>query len=383
MPQTVTNGEVSSAEIQFGWKAPAPARNYRTGVCLHGHTLYSEECLDFLPRYLHRAPVISQIVRGYQRGPEPVNFARAYWTPPLSPTSAVRLERRQIEKLELRPLVSLTDHDNIEAGLSLQIAARAEEVPVSVEWTVPYDRSIFHFGIHNLPPASARSLMAMMAEFTASPDESRLPALLSHLAETPDVLVVLNHPFWLEEGILQSDHDRALPRLLSECLDSIHAFELNGTRAWKENRKVIELAGEYGRPLISGGDRHACEPSACINLTNSNTFAEFVAEVRGGQSVPYFMPHYREPMALRILETAWEILRPYPGDAGRERWTDRVFYRGDDGVACSLSELWRERTPWVMTAPLNALTGFLQLLTAPGLRATMRHFLAERGEALP
>lgn len=210
-----------------------------------------------------------------------------------------------------------------------------------------------------------------------------MSGLLRELSETRDVLIVLNHPLWLEEGIEQADHDLALPRLLRECIDWLHAFELNGTRKWKENSKVVELGLAWVRPLISGGDRHACEPAACINLTNASTFAEFVAEIRSGQGVIYFMPHYREPMAIRILETAWETLRPDPGYSGRERWTDRVFYRGDDGIARSLTELWRERTPWVMTAPLHALTGTLRLITAPGLRGAMRHFLAERGEILP
>ena len=103
------------------------------------------------------------------------------------------------------------------------------------------------------------------------------------------------------------------------------AFELNGTRGWKkENSKVVELAETYGRPLISGGDRHAGEPSACINLTNANSFSEFVQEIRSGHSVPNFMPHYREPMTLRIIEAAWEILKPFiRRTSGRERWTDR------------------------------------------------------------
>ena len=373
MPQTVG----------FAWKDSESAWRFSTGVSLHGHTMHSEECLSFLPRYLHRAPGISQIVKGYERGPKAVDFARAYWTPPLSPASALRVERKQIESLDLRALVSLTDHDNIEAGMSLQVAADPREVPVSVEWTVPYGRSIFHLGVHNMPPTSACELMGRLTAFTASPNERLLPGILRELAEIRDVLIVLNHPFWLEEGVEQADHDRALPRILSECIDWFHAFELNGTRVWKENAKVIDLAREYDKPLISGGDRHACEPSACINLTNAASFSQFVAEVRSGYSLPYFMPHYRDPMTLRILEAAWDILRPYPAFPGRERWTDRIFYRGEDGRALPLSEVWRDRTPWVMKAPLSALTGSLQLLAAPGLRGTMRHFLAERGEILP
>jgi hypothetical protein len=214
MPQTV----------KFAWKDSESSWQYSTGVCLHGHTMYSEECLSFLPRYLHMAPGISQIVSGYEHGPEPVDFARAYWTPPVSPASALRLERKQIENMDLRSLVSLTDHDNIEAGMSLQVTSDPREVPISVEWTVPYDGSIFHLGIHNLPPDSARELMSTFAAFTAAPDEARLPGILSELAAMPDVLIVLNHPFWLEEGIAQADHDRALPHLLLECIDWLYAF---------------------------------------------------------------------------------------------------------------------------------------------------------------
>jgi len=72
-----------------------------------------------------------------------------------------------------------------------------------VEWTVPYRRSILHLGIHNLPPASARSWMRVLADFTSSPDERRLPEILSELDRIAETLIVLNHPFWLEEGVRQ------------------------------------------------------------------------------------------------------------------------------------------------------------------------------------
>src|ERR1700676_5237860 len=197
--------------------------------------MHSEECLSFLPRYLHRVPGVSQIVSRYQQGPRPaVDFARAYWTPPLSPASALRLEREQIAKLGLQAMVSLTDHDNIEAGATLQVAARAAEVPISVEWTVPYRGSIFHLGIHNLPSDDARSWMSAMETYTATQDENLLRETLSAYASIPDVLIVLNHPFWLEEGVEKIDHQRALASLLGECGGWFHAFELNGTRKWSE-----------------------------------------------------------------------------------------------------------------------------------------------------
>src|SRR5262249_45458767 len=159
------------------------------------------------------------------------------------------------------------------------VTADPATTPISVEWTAPYERSIFHLGVHNIPRGDAQSWMAAMTEYTASPGEEKFSALLEEFARVPDVLIVLNHPFWLEEGVIEDDHRRALDRILRECLGWLDAFELNGTRPWKENAATIDLARAHARPVISGGDRHACEPSACINLTSARSFAEFVSEI--------------------------------------------------------------------------------------------------------
>jgi len=374
---------MKDGNLHFLWQDAAVVRNFRTGVCLHGHTLHSQECLDFLPRYLHLVPGVSQMVRRYQQpgraAQAAIDFSRAYWTPPLTPSSALHLERTQIANMALAPLVSLTDHDGIEAGLTLQVTSNRSEVPVSVEWTVPYENSILHFGIHNLPAAGDRDWMAAMARYTSAPNAARLPDMLRALSAIPEVLVVLNHPLWLEEGVEKAAHPRALERLFRECIDWIHAFELNGTRAWKENAETIALARTHGRPIVSGGDRHACEPSACINLTNARTFAEFVAEIREGHGTVVFMPQYREPMALRILQTSWDILRRYPEYPGRTQWTDRVYYRGADGTARPLSMIWKDRVPWMLTGA----TGIVELFATTKLRSAIRLLLMNQGEILP
>jgi hypothetical protein len=374
---------MKEGNVSFLWRDAAGTQNFRAGVCLHGHTLHSQECLDFLPRYLHLIPGISQTVRRYQQpgrdGQAAVDFSRAYWTPPLTPASALHLERKQIRKLGLAPIVSLTDHDGIDANLALQVTSNRSEVPVSVEWTAPYENSILHFGIHNLPATGDRNWMEVMAAYTARPNAASLPNILRALSGIPDVLVVLNHPFWLEEGVEKAAHSRALERLFRECVESIHAFELNGTRTWKENAETVALARSHGRPVISGGDRHACEPSACINLTNAATFAEFVTEIRAGHSTVMFMPQYREPMPLRILQASWDILRPYPEYPGRTRWTDRVFYRGEDGRARSLSTIWKDRVPWMLTGA----AGIVELFATTKLRSAVRLLLMNQGEILP
>lgn len=218
-----------------------------------------------------------------------------------------------------------------------------------------------------------------MSEFTLSGDENLLHQILSALALIPEVLIVLNHPFWLEEGVVEACHRPALSQILAACNGWFHAFELNGTRRWPENRETLELAREWSRPVISGGDRHACEPAACLNLTNAGSFSEFAAEVKEGRSSIAFMPHYREPMPLRIMEASWDILKPYPDYPGRERWTDRVFYRGEDDVARPLSDIWTDGVPLVV----RPVTGLLQFFTRPQLRLALRYLLSRGDEVHP
>jgi len=372
---------MAPGDIRFIWRDAAAARGFGAAVSLHGHTLHSKECLSFLPRYLKRAPGAAGMMRQYERASlgsrRGVDFSRAYWTPPLTPASALDVERRQIAKLGLQALVSITDHDDIQACNSLRVAADPATTPISVEWTVPYGGSILHLGVHNLP-GRGQCAMAAMEAYTAAPKDSELSEMLRELASAPETLIVLNHPYWLEEGVTEEGHRRALERFLRECLHGVHAFELNGTRKWKENAAVIALAKAFQRPLISGGDRHACEPAACLNLTSARTFAEFAAEVRLGYSSILFMQQYREPMALRTLAAMRDVLRLYPEYQGRERWVDRVFYIGEDGVGRPLSEIWRDM-PWT----LGALAGAVQLLGGAGLRPAIRLLLAQRGEMLP
>jgi hypothetical protein len=72
------------SSVQFAWREPGAIDGFHTGVCLHGHTMHSQECLSFLPRYLHPVPGISQLVSHYERARR-VDFGRAWWTPPLTP----------------------------------------------------------------------------------------------------------------------------------------------------------------------------------------------------------------------------------------------------------------------------------------------------------
>jgi len=264
----------------------------------------------------------------------PVDFSRAYWTPPLTPELAYATEKDQIESaLGLRAIVSLTDHDNIEAPLLLRTLSESAHTPISMEWSVPFGGTIFHLGVHNLPAGQAQTIMGDLVGYTQNPNDQRLCELLAILDGFPDVLLVFNHPLWTQScvGVKRGRDD--LDRFLTCAVQFLHAFELNGTRSTKENTRVKELADRWQRPVVSGGDRHGCAASGALNVTSAETFCEFVSEIRQEQrSHVLLMPQYAEPVSVRTTRTLLDVIRNYPEyPKGSRRWDDRIFHPGQNG----------------------------------------------------
>jgi hypothetical protein len=324
--------------LQFFWKDDAVQVDFRSGVSLHSHTMYSEESFDILPRYTGHIPLLRHALD------KNVNYAEAYWTPPLSPRQAYRVEEKQIQrKFQLPALVSLTDHDNIKAGALLGVLDRFRHAPISTEWTIPFGATFFHLGVHNLPGSEATGIMEELQRFTANPEPAELGRKLTLLTSHPAVLIVLNHPLWDEKGIGADLHVSTLTALLKEHGQHIHALELNGLRSWPENREVIRFAERADIPVVSGGDRHGREPNAILNLSSATSFPEFVDEVRRRRiSHVVFMPQYRESLNLRTMQTVIDVLRDYPETfEGRRTWPDRVFCRYPGSPSpVALSSIW-------------------------------------------
>jgi hypothetical protein len=205
-----------------------------------------------------------------------IHFARGFWTGPLDPQQAWHLEKTQIQALDLQAVVSLTDHDDISAS------AEIPEAPVSCEWTVPFRGAILHLGVHNLLRADAADWMSAMNAFTSSPEEEKLRELLDAFDAMPATLVVLNHPLWALNGD-SLRHCVAMLDFLRGHRQFLHALEWNGIRPDRENAEVFRLARELEIPVVSGGDRHGCEPNAVLNLTAEADFDSFIAEVRHGR----------------------------------------------------------------------------------------------------
>ncbi len=366
-----------SSAISYIWRDKDAPNGFRTGVSLHSHTNQSRETLDFLANFGNQFPVMRPLLSRMERRAEQyhgihVDYAASYWTPPMTPKLAFDLEMRQIERLGLAPMVSITDHDTIKAPMLLRTVPSARQIPVSVEWSAPYGGAqSFHLGVHNLPSARATEWMATLADYTAHPSDARLTEILAGLHRESNVLVVFNHPMWDLYLIGKEKHQFLVNEFLQKNGAFIHALELNGLRNWDENRAVRRLAEKWNMLLLSGGDRHGVEPNANVNLTNATTFTEFVHEVRREKrSNVLFLEQYAEPWKHRILQSTIDAIRHYPDfPQGSRSWDDRVFHPDAAGVVRPLSELWpKGSAPRLIGVGLALVQAMGQGLVAGGLR---------------
>jgi hypothetical protein len=369
------------SQISCIWKQPDVAGKYRTAVSLHSHTNQSKESLLFIPAFAEKWPLLRWALNEQiKRSVRPVDFSQAYWTPPLPPKLAFELESNQIEiDLELMSLVSLTDHDSIGAPTALSQLPDPVRIPFAVEWSVPFDGAVFHLGVHNLPESQAHLIMDDLAAYTRDPSAPRLNELLSALHELPQVLIVFNHPLWNQHGLGQPAFRNILDRFLGNSGQFLHAFELNAMRGWNENKDVIQLAAAWQRPLISGGDRHGCEPSGALNLTCATSFSDFVDEIRREQvSHIVFMPQYAEVLGIRFMQTVIDTIRDYPEHpVGSRRWDDRVFHMDFQlGYHRPLSALWKAPPPY-----LGPIFSVFRMVENASVRHALNFTFREKSEA--
>jgi hypothetical protein len=333
----------------------------KTGVSLHCHTEHSKEMLDFVPHYAEKLPVISYFWKKerdkYQaKEGKAIDFSTAYWSPPMTPQGVYDIEKTQINEVGLDAIVSISDHDSIDANLQVNEQTENAKAPISLEWTVPFEYGFFHVGVHNLPKDRAIEITKTLIDYTfgENPTNEKLHQMFAMLNEMPQVLVILNHPLWDIEMVGKEKHEILLKQFIKEHGRWIHAFEINGFRTWSENKAVIEMAEALGIPIATGGDRHGCKPNTVVNLTNAKTFDEFVEEIRvDKRSEVVLMPEYSQPLHSRQLQSFSEILKHYPEfPEGRQKWFDRVHFDTGDGHGLrKLSVHWKRGGPtWLRWA---------------------------------
>lgn len=351
-----------------------------TGVSLHSHTSRSRETMSFIPRYVDKVPYMTGRIRHLEakyreHHGQDFDYSRVWWTPPLEPKAAFDLEASQIgDKLGRPALVSLSDHDNVDAGFALEMFASASGAPISLEWTVPVENSFLHLGVHNLQPGRARLLEGALREATQAPSPDAIEDMLVELECDPATLIVLNHPLWDEARMGNDYHRRILNDFFTRHGHHIHALELNGLRCPRENAEVATLAAEKDLPLVGGGDRHGCEPNAILNLTRARTFAEFAAEIRDGAPThTVYMPQYEEPLRVRVLQVMSDVLRTYDDfEASRRRWSDRIFFLCEDATVRRLSDVWTGNGPDIV----GQFVAAMRLMESRHFRAVLKLTLA-------
>lgn len=154
----------------------------------------------------------------------------------------------------------------------------------------------------------------------------------------------------------------------------MHAFELNGMRCHKENREVLRLADAWDQVLISGGDRHGCEPNALLNLTSAADFPEFVDEIRNGrQSTVVILPQYGQPFGWRMYQNFTHVIADYPSHPeSRRQWDQRTFHpnRAGDAVV-PMRQLWSVGPPEFLKRIFALALAATHLPVAPLFRRQM------------
>ena len=256
----------------------------------------------------------------------------------------------------------------------LRTVPSSRHIPVSVEWSAPFGQTIFHLGIHNIPSRDGMEWMRRMETFTAEAattsvqTDRKLLSMLRELHESPQVLIVFNHPLW-DLHKVGATHVMEVRRFLHEAGRCVHAIELNGLRHVRENRETAQLAKDTSHLTISGGDRHGLEPNANINLTSAASFTEFVEEIRVDRvSHVHFMNQYQERWEQRIFRSTLNAVTDFPDFMpGWQRWDERAFHPDKDGVMRPLAELWPSgHAPRLLMGAINVVRlGGVRGLSAP------------------
>src|SRR5262245_27398592 len=191
---SVWRSEIHLYPRRSGFSCPA---DVRAAVSLHSHSECSRETLEFIPRIARQIPVVARcfeqsLANYHSEHGRPLDFGEWYWRPPVTPAGVIASEQAQLEqRLDLPGLVSLTDHDTVEGPRTLRASGRAD-IPLSVEWSVPFEGCLFHLGVHGISPGSIDSMMEAFAVYSAGPKSGAcrtLGELLDALNECTETLV--------------------------------------------------------------------------------------------------------------------------------------------------------------------------------------------------
>ncbi len=282
-------------------ECPYPDREFGHAVSLHNHSCHSVEKLSALNHVVKRRfmrPLSGILQNSFGLGGIPdLNYAEVTFNPPYSPEDVYRMEAAAAVKWGFDGVhLAITDHDEFAGSLAL-MRGRPDlngRIAISEELSLWFHGHLFHLGVCHLPENGAA---ATHAQIQAAARGGRYDELFETLAAS-GCLVILNHPL-----VAWAPGARTIPasELLSRYGWAIHALEVNGMRAREENDRVLELARQWHKPVVGGGDSHLLVASSVLSLSRAATFKDFIAEVKEGHAVPFVTPDYFAPLRWKLF----------------------------------------------------------------------------------
>lgn len=288
------------------------ASRYPSLVCLHTHSRYSLEdlaSLNWVMDLPYMRPFKGTLRRAFGLPPgDIVDYRHLCYNPPYHPLEIWQLETASASALGVdHLLLAITDHDEIAGGVELreQLPGHAAQLALGEELTVWFEGSRFHLGVTGLPADGVETLHASLQQHA---QDRNLDAVFETLASL-HCLTVFNHPLldW-GGGTTAAAPAQALLRRYGWAID---ALEINGMRTARENEAVVALAAEVRKPLVGGGDSHLLLASSALTASRATSYAEFVAEVKAGESHVVVTPGYFFPLRWRLALRVLSVIAQY------------------------------------------------------------------------
>jgi hypothetical protein len=286
-------------------ECPHPDREFGYAVSLHNHSCHSVEKLAALNHVIKKAymrPWSGILQKSFGLGGvSNLNYAEVTFNPPYTPEDVYRMEAGAAARWGFDGVhLAITDHDEFAGSLAL-LRGRPDlngRIAISEELSLWFQGHLFHLGVSHLPESGVQETHS---QIQAAARGGRYDELFE-LLKASECLVVLNHPL-----VAWTPGSQVIPatELLSRYGWAIHALEVNGMRPREENDRVLELAQQWRKPVVGGGDSHLLVASSILSLSRAATFKDFVAEVKDGHAVPFVTPDYFAPLkwklTLRVL----------------------------------------------------------------------------------
>jgi predicted metal-dependent phosphoesterase TrpH len=329
-----------------------PDREFSHAVSLHNHSCHSVEKLAALNQVVKLGfmrPLSGILQRSFGlEGVSGLNYAEITFNPPYEPEDVYRIESAAVAPWGFNGVhLTISDHDEFAGSLAL-LRGRPDlngRVAIGEEVSVWYGGHLFHLGVSGLPE---NGIDETHARIQSSARGGRHDELFETLAAS-GCLVVLNHPL-----VAWAPGSAAIPvtDLLTRYGWAIHALEVNGMRRREENDGVLELARQWKKPVVGGGDSHLLVASSVISLSQAASFRDFIAEVKDGHAVPFVTPEYFAPLNWKLFLRVLFFMSHYRQIAS---------YKGQP-VAAMLENR------RVLLDPVGSASGaFLSLISALGL----------------